>query len=370
MKIALVHDYLREYGGAERVLEALHELYPEAPVYVGFVDQQALGRHWQNFADWEIRETWLAKLPLIKRLYSPYRVLAAKAFRSLDLSEYEVVISSSNAYMAKAVQVPQGKHLCYCHTPPRALYGYSTMTNWRGRPVVRLVGTLINHLMRVVDFQVAQQVDQFIANSVETQQRIKKFYRRESVVINPPVKVAEGMEKGAADEGYFLYVSRLAFAKHPELAVQSANQLGLRLKVAGAGAMLAELRALAGETVEFLGSVSDDELRRLYQHATALLYPVEDEDFGMVPVEAMGYGVPVIAHRSGGPLETIIDGETGIFFDELTVEGLNDAIHQFLAQEKSAKTRFDRRQIHRHAQQFGQAAFNKKIKAAVAAAQN
>lgn len=354
-KVALVHDYLFEYGGGERVLEALHELYPDAPVFVAFVDKKSLGKHWQRFESWDIRETWLARIPFIKKIFSPLRVLADKAFRSLDLSEYDVVISSSNAYMAKAVQAPHGVHICYCHTPPRALYGYTTMTNWKSNPVVKFVGTLINHYMRVVDYKVSQKVDYFITNSVETQRRIQKFYRRDSIVINPPVNVPA---KAPVDDerDYYLYVNRLALAKHPELAVQAATSLDLPLKIVGSGVMSEQLKAMAGPTVEFLGAVLDEQLHTLYAGAKALLYPVEDEDFGIVPIEAMGHGVPVIAHRSGGPMETIIEGKTGVFFDELTTEGLSDAI------EKAKKIQFDRKEIWKHAMQFSAENFKTKMK--------
>lgn len=363
-KVALVHDYLREYGGAERVLEALHEIFSEAPVYVAFVDQKALGIHWKKFKDWELRETWLAKVPLIKKIFSPLRILADKAFMSLDLSEYDLVISSSNMYQAKAVKVPNGQHYCYCHTPPRALYGYNTMTNWRKNPLIRLVGSLLNHYLRIIDFKHAQRVDHFIANSEETARRIKKFYRRDSEVIFPPIEIPTSQElkqyqQQAAQKyptDYYLYLGRLTYSKHPELAVQAAAQLGFKLKVVGAGKMLPKLKDLATNQTEFLGSVSDGELHPLLAGAKALIFPVEDEDFGMVPVEAMAHGTPVIAHHSGGPLETIINGQTGLFFEELTVAGLKQAWQRFV------KTEFDRDKIRTHAQQFALAEFRQKIK--------
>jgi glycosyltransferase involved in cell wall biosynthesis len=377
-KVALVHDYLREYGGAERVLEAFHQLYPEAPVYVAFSDPQAMGRHWQKFADWNIKKTWLSQVPGIKKFFSPLRIFAPSAFSSLDLSEFDLVISSTNAYMAKSVLVPNGKHICYCHTPPRSLYGYSTMSDWKKRWWIRLPGELINHVMRVYDFKTAQKVDIFIANSRETAARIKKYYRRESKVIFPPVNVPSTLPKVfkdypktpaltsasksnqngkfSQDDFYFLYVNRLAFAKHPEVAVEACTKLCLPLKVVGAGPMLAQLKAMAGPTIEFLGSVSDSELSNLYLGAKALLYPVEDEDFGMVPIEAMGYGVPVVAHASGGPLETVVDSKTGIFFNQLSVSGLIKAIRQL------ESITFDRNIIHQTAKKYSQEFFYKKIK--------
>jgi len=370
-KVAIVHDFLREYGGAERVVEALHELYPEAPLFVAFADPESMGIHWQRFANWDIRQTWLSHIPFIHKIFSPLRILAPAAFHSLDLSGFDVVISSSNAYFAKAVNVKKpANHLCYCHTPPRSLYGYSTMTDWEKHKVTKFFGTLINHVCRVMDVRIADEVDVFIANSDEVRQRINKYYRRDAVVIHPPVNIPEKLSAKAEKkngEGYFLYVNRLAFAKHPELAVQVATKLRLPLKVVGSGKILPTLQAMAGETVEFLGSVGDESLHELYAGARALLYPVEDEDFGIVPVEAMGYGVPVIAHRSGGPKETIVGLDddrlsknrpvTGIFFDDLTVEGLEAAVNVFIEQE----SQFNVTKIHTYAKRFDTPRFELEI---------
>ncbi|MBU0576454.1 glycosyltransferase [Patescibacteria group bacterium] len=364
LRVAIIHDYLREYGGAERVLEALHEIYPQAPVYVSFIDKKAMGIHWQRFTGWEIRETWFAKIPLIKKLYSPLRVLVDRAFMALDLSAYDLVVSSSNAFEAKAVQVQNGVHICYCHTPSRALYGYSTMTDWQKSPLVKLGGSFINHYMRVIDFQHAQKVDHFIANSEETRRRIEKFYRRLSVIIYPPVNVPTPAElkkyrSQAATKyptQYYLYVSRLSFSKHPELAVQAANNLGFNIKIAGSGKMEAKLREAAGARIEFLGAVDDPELHILLAGARGLIYPVEDEDFGIVPVEAMAHGVPVIAHKSGGPMETIVADQTGVFFSDLSVRGLVEALIKF------EKIKFDSEKIFQHAQQFSKIKFQKQIR--------
>lgn len=366
MKVALVHDYLREYGGAERVIEALHELFPDAPVYTAFFDPSALGIHAAKFDGWDIRETWIAKLPLYKKLFSPYRIFAPSAFESLDLSGYDLVISSTNAYFAKAVTTEKGKqkarHLCYCHTPARSLYGYTTMTDWKRNPFTRVVGTLMNHYLRVVDFKIAQRGFEFIANSYETKRRISKFYRRDSVVIFPPVDVQKlgptQLNKLEKQKGeYYLYVGRLAASKHVDLAVQACSQLGVQLKVVGSGKGEAHVRSLAGPTVTFLGGVTDEVLHDVYAGAKALIFPAEDEDFGIVPIEAMGHGVPVIAHRSGGPRETIIEGKTGLFFDELSVESVVEKIKEF---EKKIKT-FNRRAIYLHARSFRKERFQKKM---------
>ncbi len=371
LKIALVHDYLREYGGAERVLEALHELFPKAPVYTAFVDKEALGRNWQAFANWEIHQSKLTKFPLYKKLFSPMRIFAKWAFEQFDLSEYDLVISSSNAYFAKAVKVPNGIHYCYCHTPPRVLYGYSAKSNWQANPLTRFAGNLLNHFVRQMDFKSAQNPDFFIANSNETAMRISKFYKRKSVVINPPIELYDNAKsffdqlnkKSLADlnkkknNSYYLYVNRLALAKHPEIAVQAINQLNFNLKVVGDGSMLKDLKKIAGSKIEFLGAVNDQQLIELYKNAKALIYPVEDEDFGMVPIEAMTFGTPVIAHYSGGPKETVVEGETGIFFQDLNTKGLIQAINNF-------ENNFvgDALKIHRSTDKYSKMAFVTKLK--------
>ncbi len=364
LKVALIHDFLREYGGAERVLEVLHEMFPDAPVYVAFLDKKSLGKHWTRFKDWKILETWFAKIPLHKKWFSPMRLLAPKAFSSLDLSEYDLVISSSNAFEAKAVVVPNGKHFCYCHTPPRALYGYSTMSDWKKNFLIKFGGNLINHFMRVVDFKHAQNVDVFMANSEETQARIKKFYRRDSTVVYPPVSLPLSSAKlkkikQESKQDYYFYIGRLGLQKHPELAVQVCSKLGLKLKLAGTGPMLGKLKEIAEPTIDFLGAVDDVELAGLYAGAKALLYPVEDEDFGMVPVEAMMAGTPVIAHRSGGPQYFVKDEINGVLFDNLSVESLAKAIKQFETKK------FETDKIMKSAQKFSRKVFERSLRALI-----
>jgi len=343
-------------------------MYPEAPVYTAFYDQKSLGVHASRFADWDIRETWLSKIPGFKKLHSPLRFLAPWAFSSLDLSAYDLVISSSNAYFAKAVRVINGKHICYCHTPPRVLYGYSAMSDWKSNPLMRVAGYFLNHFMRIIDVKVSRNnVDKFIANSQETAGRITKFYRRESIVIYPPVDLNGSDKKTLVepkDRKYFLYVNRLALAKHPELAVSVCTKLNLPLKVVGTGKMLSQLQAMAGPSVEFLGAVDDIKLAELYAGAKALLYPVEYEDFGIVPVEAMLYGTPVIAHNSGGPKETVKNDKTGILFNELNEAGLEEGIKHFELQNFSPVA------IRVWAEKFSKAVFQSKIRDLVASFSN
>ncbi len=363
-KIAIVHDYLREYGGAERVVESIHDIFPDAPVYVSFVDWDVLGVHAPKMKDWDIRETWISRLPFYKKLFSPYRIFAPSAFKSLDLSEYDVVISSSNAYYAKAVVVPNGKHICYCHTPPRSLYGYTTMSNWKANPITRFVGQIMNHFLRMTDFEIAQEVDTFLANSKETARRIKKFYRRESQVVYPPIILPTDSEIKKArsnppQHDYYLSVGRLTQSKHVDLSIKVCTALGRSLVVVGAGKNTEYLRSLAGPTIQFTGEIPDEELQRWYAGARALLFPAEDEDFGMVPVEAMGYGVPVIAHASGGPLETVIPDETGVLFEEIGEESLSNAIKNF--EKKHKKKVFSATKIRAFAEKFSVQNFQKAL---------
>lgn len=364
MKIALVHDYLQEFGGAERVLIGLHQLYPQAPVYVAFVDPQALSGHWSLFSWWDLRPTFIQKIPFHQQLRSPLRIVAPHAFASLDLSEYDVVISSTNAYHAKAIRIrPDAVHLCYCHTPARSLYGFDTRSQWQEKPLTKWAGNITNHFLRQTDWQTAQQATAIIVNSQTVQKRVAKYWRRQSTVVHPPVLMVDTNKKPALpshDRHYYLYVNRLNYAKHPELAVQVCLDLDLPLKVIGSGPMTESLSAMISKKsthqIELLVSVSDEQLLTYYQGAKALLYPAVDEDFGIVPVEAMATGTPVIAHRSGGPMETIIAGKTGVFFDKLTPVALKTAIRQ------AEQMRFDHNAIQKHAGQFSQSVFSRKIK--------
>ena len=437
MKVALVHDFLIEYGGAERVLEALHEIWPKAPLYTAFYNPQTLGPHTKKFKGWKIVTGWGTKLPLWQKLVSPYRVFSKSFFEHFDLSGFDLVVSSSNMYMAKAVIVPNGVHVCYCHTPPRFLYGYPTALNWRKNPLLRPIGEVINHFLRVWDFDAAQQpfrgstpkaqstpsgvepqrsngrVDYFIANSREVQARIKKFYRRDSVVIYPPVDTKKfqisnfkfqisNKSRNQQVNGkwkmvngkYFLVVSRLVGAKKVDLAIEVCAKLGLALKVVGSGRELENLKTLvrkhsgseSGSTIDFLGEVPDNQLINLYQNCRAVIFPAEQEDFGLVPVEAMAAGKPVIANAQGGVLESIIDPSTrsarsgqvlstskgkctGVYFeparnklsyfDPATVGSLTLAINNFIDLEK--KGYFDPKFIRRHAQKFSKERFKREI---------
>jgi glycosyltransferase involved in cell wall biosynthesis len=332
MKIALVHDFLREYGGAERVVESMHEMWPEAPLYTSFVDLKTLGDQAYRFKNWDIRPSWVQHNWFVKKFHSPLRFLAPKIWESFDLSAYDVVISSSGWFMCRGVRVEKpAVHICYIHHPPRNLYGYATGSDLQKYWPVRVYAAVINFFLRHYDFETAQRVDYFVANSEETAKRVKKFYRRDSTVIYPPAtqaKLAKALRAGQRGI-YFLSVGRLTYAKRIDLAIAACNKLKLPFKIVGTGKEETYLRSIAGPTIEFVGGVSDEELSKLYAGAKALIFCALDEDFGIVPVEAMAQGIPVIALGQGGVLETVVDGKTGVIFHEPTVTGLLTAIKQF-----------------------------------------
>ena len=336
MKIAIVHDYIKEYGGAERVLEALHEIWEDAPIYTTFYFPEFLGPHKERFKDWKIVTSWLQNVPFVHKLISPIRVISPKIFKSFDLRDFDVVIvSATGAYFPNMIKIG-GKtiHICYCHTPPRYLYGYPTARDWKKHWWGRIAGEAANHFLRQTDFLSYQKPKYIIANSVEVKKRIEKFYRRDATVIYPPVDIKRirKNESGIKNKrDYYIAGGRLARAKRIDLAIEACNRLKLPLKVFGKGfaSYGEELKKMSGPTVEFVGEVSDEKLYELYTNAKALIYCAEMEDFGIMPVEAGACGIPVIALRQGGVKETIVEGKTGVFFDEPKLESLMKAIQQF-----------------------------------------
>lgn len=370
MKIALVHDFLREYGGAERVVETLHEMWSEAPIYTSFVDWGNLGDQGYRFKNWDIRTSWVQHHWFIKKFISPLRFLAPKIWESFDLSGYDVVISSSGWFMCRGVRVPKPVvHVCYIHHPPRNLYGYATGSDLQKYWPVRVYATIVNFFLRHYDFETAQKVDYFIANSKETARRVKKFYRRESTVIYPPIDIEDkGQETRNKKQAknYYLSVGRLTYSKRVDLAIGTCNKLKLPLKIVGTGKEEAYLRLIAGPTVEFMGSVSDEELAGLYAGAKALIFCALDEDFGMVPVEAMAHGTPVIGLAQGGVLETVIDGKTGVLFDKPEVEELVGALGRFgklgLAKPDPASREKLRENCRKQAEKFGKERFKRQLR--------
>ena len=371
MKVAIVHDYIKEFGGAERVLEALCEIYPDAPIYTVFVDKSSSA--YAHFKDKKIIESWAAVIPFFPKLASPLRFLIPWIWGTLDLSKYDLVISSASWYVTKGFgsrqNLVQGLpiEICYCHTPPRWLYGYTTSVNFQKYAIVRFYAAVVGHFLRLHDFKKAQKVDYFIANSKEVQNRIKKFYRRESTVIYPPVSlpIARSKKQEARSKNYYFIVSRIVGAKGLDLAVEAAIKLNIKLKIAGAPAgYYFEYKKLLEQSkgkVEFLGQVTDQELAKLYAGAKGFLALARDEDFGITPVESMLSGTPVIAFNGGGYKETVLQGRTGVLFDDYSVQGLISAIEKFETL-RQAQGLFDSVKIKQHAQKFGKERFKKEIK--------
>ncbi len=350
MKVALIHDYLKEYGGAERVVEALHEIFPKAPLYTAYWDHKML-------KGWDIRTSFLQKIPFAGKLISPFRIIAPMIFESFDLSEYDLIISSCNTYFAKAVITkPEALHISYIHTPPRYLYGYTTSFNYKKHWWTRILGELANHILRIYDFETSQRPDILVANSKNVAERIKKFYRRDAVVIYPPVDIDKFQNKKTRN--YFLSVSRLVRGKGIDVIVEAATKLNISLKVIGIGPERDCLEQTAGKNVEFLGQVDDKELAEYYSNAKALIVASEDEDFGITSVEAQASGIPVIAPASGGYLETVIDEETGILYGGFGAVNLQDLVN---ALQKFDESKFDSEVCCKNAENFSKDRFKKEI---------
>ncbi len=352
MRVALVHDYLNQYGGAERVLEVLHALYSDAPVYTSLYDPRAMP---ETFRHWDIRTSFLQRLPRRVSLARLYLAWYPYAFESFDLRGYDLIVSSSSAF-AKGVIPPAGaRHICYCHNPARFLW--DTPSYLEGESLGRSAGWFLSgvlHRLRLWDVAVNLRVDAFIANSHTVAARIARYYRRESTVIHPPVDVSSFPI--AQKEGrYFLAGGRLVPHKRLDLAVTACSRLKVPLVVFGEGRDRVRLERLAGPTVRFVGRVSETELRRLYLGCRALLFPGE-EDFGIAPLEAMACGRPVIAYGAGGALETVVAGRTGLFFCPQEEEALVEALASFRDGD------FDPAQLRRHAEQFDVPRFQEKIR--------
>ena len=360
MKVAIVHDYIKEYGGAERVLEEFLRIYPNATVYTTVFLPRFLGPHRKRFSEYKIRTSFLQYIPFKAKLISPFRLLSPFAFKFFNFSDFDlIIVSQTGAYFPNVVDKEKAKLICYTHTPPRYLYGFATAREWKKNPILRVLGGFANHFLRLLDYYASRNVDYFIANSNEVASRIKKFYRREATVIYPPVKVRFKSTIQAKREGwrYYLCGGRLARAKGIDIVVRAFAKSGKKLKVFGKGfaGFDEELKSYATSNIEFVGEVTDKEKIALMKGARAFIFASYDEDFGITPVEAMSAGTPVIAYRSGGVQETVIEGETGIFFDENTPKALAEAIAKF------EKLELSRSAIIKQAQKFSEDRFSREI---------
>jgi glycosyltransferase involved in cell wall biosynthesis len=353
MKVALVHDYLNQMGGAERVVLAFHEMFPDAPLYTSIYAPDRVDAAFRNI---DIRTSFMQRLPLVKKHHQPFLPLYPFAMERLDLRGYDLVLSSSSAFGKGVIIKPGTMHICYCHTPMRWCWNYDEYVEREGLGrLSRAVLPFIITGLRVWDQTTAMRVDHFIANSPVVAERIAKYYRRDSVVIPPPVDVDRfHFDPASQPEDYFLIVSRLLPYKRIDLAIQACNTLQLPLVIIGSGRDEARLKRLAGPTIHFMGRLSDDEVLHYYAHCRALILPGE-EDFGITPLEAQASGRPVIAYGAGGALASVIDGVTGKFFAAQTVESLSSALDAFDERD------YDPRAIRNHALEFDTPRFHRRM---------
>lgn len=353
MKLALVHDWLNQVGGAEDVLNALVALYPNSPIYTSIYAPELMPA---AYREWDIRTLWLDKMPAIHNHHQPYLPLYPLAWGSLDLSAYDVILSNKSGFCHGLQYDEKTLHICYCLAPTRYVWQFESYIarEGLGRVVERVLRPLVAMLKRW-DYAAAQRVHHFIAISTEIQQRIKTYYNRDSVIIYPPVETERFASAAVSKpDDYFLIVSRLIPYKRIDLAVQVATKLGLPLKIGGRGRDLERLQAMAGPTVEFLGYVPDDQLPELMARCKAFIFPGL-EDFGITPVQAQAAGRPVIAFGGGGALDTVLPGKTGEHFDQMTVESLLHVMRDFDA------TRYNSQALQEHARRFDTTLFNQQM---------
>lgn len=352
MKIALVHDYLVQYGGAERVLEAFTELFPYAPIYTLIHDKEAMRG---MFEDKRIYTSFLQNLPFSRKRHRFFPPLMPLAIEQFDFSPYDIVLSDSSSYAKGIITRPETLHICYMHTPMR--YAWDDCQKYTedfGFPafIKKLVPFFMNPI-RLWDKASADRVDHFLANSDFVAKRIEKYYHKEASVIHPPVNVNHFYisEKRA---GYFLMVGRLIAYKRHDIAIQAFNRLKLPLKIIGRGPELKNLKKIAGPTIEFLGRVSEEDLPKYYAECEGFIFP-QEEDFGIVAIEAMASGRPLIAYRGGDIVEHLEEGKTGVFFDEQTPEAIVRAVQNFRAAD------YDSNYIRAQASPFDKELFKTKI---------
>lgn len=353
MKVAIVTDWLTNYGGAESVISAFHDLFPQAPIYTTLYNPKKM-RELGKLPD--VRTTWLQKIPFAKSHHQWFLGQMPVAVEMMDLDGYDIVLSSCHSVSKGVITKPSTLHISYCHTPMRyAWESWDFETRLKKFP--GLLRPLIRRQIKKIrewDYCAAQRVDKYIANSTYIAGKIMEHYGRDSQVIYPPVHTEKFKPAAHPTNDYYFSIGRLIPYKKFDLLVETFNHLGLPLKIAGTGPDLDKLKKMAGPTVEVMGYVNDSTLADLYANCRAMLFP-QIEDAGIVPLEAMSAGRPVIALNRGGSLDTMIENKTGVFFAEQTVKSLTDAINRF------EKMEFNPEFIRKHAQQFAVEIFKKKI---------
>lgn len=354
MKVAIVHDYLNQMGGAERVVAVLHEVFPEAPIYTTIIDKKVLP---PELANADIRPSWMQKLPGLRKHFKKYLPLYPHAIESFDLRDYDLVISSSSAFAKGAIKNKGALHICYCYTPMRFVWDFHNYIKNEELNIFyrNLLKPIISHLKHW-DLETKNRPDYYVAISNAVKSRIKKIYGKEAEVIFPPVEV-EKFNIRNGPEDFYLIVSRLNSYKKIDLAIEAFNLIGIPLKIIGTGPYLRALMKMAKPNIEFLGRLTDREIADYYASCKALIFPGE-EDFGLAPLEANASGRPVIAFKGGGALDTVKEGENGIFFARHSIESLIDAIKLM---EKTIKD-FSPHKIRQHALKFDKKVFIERFK--------
>lgn len=356
MRVALVHDYLTHFGGAERVLLALMELFPEAPVFTLVYDQNIAERIGKG----RLRPSFLQRLPGARRSHRYFPLgLMPLAVEQFNLQDFDVVLSSCHSFSKGVITGSKTLHICYCFTPIRYAWddSHRYVREFSRSKLFQKLAPLALSYIRQWDFVAAQRVDVYLTLSNFVAGRIRKYYRREAKVIPPPVDV-DSFEVANGDDGYYLIVSRLVPYKRIEVAIEACERMGRPLKIVGAGPEEALLRERSGRWTSWLGFVPDADLPLLYRGAKALLFP-QEEDFGITPLEAAASGKPTVAYRSGGALETIVEGETGLFFDEQKSDSLMAALRKFEGRN------WDAVRIRRQAERFRREVFLRRMRDAV-----
>jgi glycosyltransferase involved in cell wall biosynthesis len=353
MKVAIVHYWLVGMRGGEKVVEALAEMYPQADIFTHVYVPEMIS---EKIREHRIIPTFINALPRASKMYKTYLPLMPLALEQCDLRGYDLVISSESGPAKGVITPADALHICYCHTPMRYIWNmYHDYRDGAG-PVTRMMMPALSHYLRMWDVSTAARVDSFVANSETVAKRIRRYYGAESVVIHPPVDTNSfSIVPPSELEDYYLMAGELVSYKRPDLAVRAFNELKLKLVVIGGGDMLHEVRRLAGPTVTVLGAQPFDVLRGHYARCRALIFPGE-EDFGMVPVEAMASGRPVIAFGRGGAVETVATGLSGVFFAEQTVESISLAVTEL------DKFEIDPAKIAAHAKRFGKDHFFRKMR--------
>jgi len=353
MRVAIIHYWLVGMRGGEKVIEALCEMYPQADifthVYVPEMVSDRIRKH-------RIIPTFINSLPRVRRMYRTYLPLMPLALEQLDLRGYDLVISSESGPSKGIIAPSDSLHVCYCHTPMRYIWNMYHDYRSSAGLVTRLMMPPLSHYLRMWDVTSALRVDSFVANSATVARRIHKYYGADSVVVHPPVDTSAFSIAAASELGdYYLMAGELVSYKRPDLAVRAFNDMQLKLVVIGGGEMFDEIRRIAGPTVTVMGPQPFDLLRQYYARCRALIFPGE-EDFGMVPVEAMASGRPVIAFGRGGATETVADGLSGVFFSEQTTDAISSAV------KRLADLTIDSEKIAAHADQFGREQFFRKMR--------